>query len=106
MLRRFRYRSLATRGRGKRAVHLPILAGWPSESRSFTSWLYKSKLVAADTVPLLMGRVGEDTEPLAWVREKLPNRGRVFYTCLGHQDDFGDPAFVQLLQNGVNWAVR
>jgi type 1 glutamine amidotransferase len=31
--------------------------------------------------------------------------GRVFYTSLGHPDDFKQPAFGVLLRNAVYWAA-
>ena len=40
----------------------------------------------------------EETEPVAWVREK--DGRRVFYTSLGHPDDFKDENFMRLLTNG------
>jgi type 1 glutamine amidotransferase len=30
----------------------------------------------------------------------------VFYTSLGHPDDFAEPAFRRLLLNGILWALR
>jgi nicotinamidase-related amidase len=83
----------------------PLLAGVPAAFES-RSWLYKSGPLAADCVPLLTGTAGDGSpEPVAWVREKAAGRGRVFYTCLGHPDDFRSPAFTALLTNGVRWAA-
>ncbi len=84
----------------------PILQGWPAEAVEYPSWLYKSNPLANDAVVLLTGRCGDHpAEPLAWVREKAANRGRVFYTCLGSADDFAQPAFETLLKHGINWAT-
>jgi nicotinamidase-related amidase len=82
-----------------------VIADWPKNELTFTSWLYKSKLVANDAVPVLMGRVEGNVEPVAWVRERSADRGRVFYTCLGHVDDFRDVHFAKLLRNGIAWTV-
>jgi type 1 glutamine amidotransferase len=73
----------------------------------FRSWLYKSQPLASDAVPLLVGfaEAGK-SEPVAWIRDKTANRGRVFYTCLGHKDDFQQAAFTKLLRNGVLWATN
>jgi type 1 glutamine amidotransferase len=69
-----------------------------------TSWLYKSSPLAKDCTLLLTGQAGTNPpEPAAWVREKSENHGKVFYTCLGHPDDFEVPAFVGLLKGGVAW---
>ena len=66
--------------------------------------LYKNPAVAADNVVLLNGTVGKETYPMAWVRE---NKGqRVFYTSLGHPDDFKDANFVRLLVNALGWAAK
>ena len=43
-------------------------------------------------------------EPIAWTR--LYKGGRIFYTSLGHQDDFKDPAFLRLLTNAVLWTTH
>ena len=69
-----------------------------------TSWLYKSSPLAKDCTLLLTGQAGTNPpEPAAWVREKSETHGKVFYTCLGHPDDFESPAFVALLKGGVAW---
>ena len=40
---------------------------------------------------------------MAWTNTH--NGGRVFYTSLGHPDDFKDPHFRRLLLNGILWAL-
>lgn len=67
--------------------------------------LYKVNPLAISATPILMGTIPETpSEPVAWV---YTNRfgGRVFYTTLGHTGDFAQPAFGQLLLNGVRWAA-
>lgn len=49
-----------------------------------------------------VGASGEP-EPVSWVRKH--GESRVFYTSLGHQKDFEDPAFTRLLYNAIRWAV-
>jgi len=84
----------------------PILQGWPAEAAEYPSWLYKSNPLANDAIVLLTGQCGDNpAEPLAWIREKATNRGRIFYTCLGSADDFAVPAFERLLKNGIVWAT-
>ena len=69
------------------------------------SSLYKVRPLAKTTTALLLGSIeGKPAEPVAWVnRSKFG--GRVFYTSLGHRDDFKQPAFNQLLRNGIAWAA-
>lgn len=65
--------------------------------------LYKNTPIAEDTSLLLNGRTEEHSEPVAWTR--MHNGGRVFYTSLGHQGDFREDNFLQLLANAVFWAA-
>ena len=66
--------------------------------------LYKNPNVAADVTVLLSGAIPGNSEPVAWVREK--DGRRVFYTSLGHPDDFKDENFTRLLVNGLMWATK
>ena len=65
--------------------------------------LYRNEPIAGDTTLLLTGASVDATEPVAWIR--LHKGGRVFYTSLGHQQDFREPRFLKLLSNGVLWAA-
>ena len=65
--------------------------------------LYRNTPIAADATLLLTGTTDEATEPVAWTR--MNRGGRVFYTSLGHQEDFRDGGFLRLLTNGVLWAA-
>ena len=70
--------------------------------------LYKNPAVAKDVTVLLTGTIPDHTEPVAWVRERKLDGGttqRVFYTSLGHPDDFANPNFLRLVSNGLLWAV-
>ncbi|SIO66863.1 Trehalose utilisation [Singulisphaera sp. GP187] len=65
--------------------------------------LYKVSPLAKTATPLLVGTIpGEPSEPIAWVNAPASG-GRVFYTSLGHVDDFADPQFNRLLRNAVDW---
>jgi putative membrane-bound dehydrogenase-like protein len=66
--------------------------------------LYKNPNVAGDVTVLLNGAIPGNTEPVAWVREK--DGRRVFYTSLGHPDDFKNENFTRLLVNGLMWATK
>ena len=77
----------------------PILRDIP-EFVSYGS-LYKNPSLSKDTSVLLMGHTDENTEPVAWTR--LHNGGRIFYTSLGHQQDFELEPFLRFLAQGILW---
>jgi len=85
----------------------PILSGIEPGPRRTASWLYKMSPLAPTTKVLMMGRVGkrEPQEPVAWTNVS-PGGGRVFYTSLGHPDEFKDPQFRRLLRNATYWAAE
>ena len=68
--------------------------------------LYRNSPLPSASQPLLEGRVkGFPVEPIAWIHLNKWG-GEVFYTSLGHIDDFKNPAFNQLLKNAVKWCLR
>ncbi|MFK5923641.1 MAG: isochorismatase family protein [Verrucomicrobiota bacterium] len=71
-----------------------------------TGSLYFTQPLAKDATLLMTGSIKTDTEPLTWIRDKAEGRGKVFYTGLGHPDDFKVPAFRQLMLNAIEWAVE
>lgn len=82
----------------------PLLAGvtLPFQSRME---LNRVRPLHPRAQPLLVGTIeGQPAEPVAWtfVRD---DGGRSFFTPLGHPDDFSQPAFQQLLRNGILWAA-
>ncbi|MBN1346675.1 MAG: ThuA domain-containing protein [Phycisphaerae bacterium] len=80
----------------------PILSGFkPYESEGS---LYRNTGLAKDTTVLLDGSIPGHTEPIAWTR---PHKGgRVFYTSLGHPDDFKNESFLRLLTNAIFWVTK
>ena len=52
-----------------------------------------------------MGRWSDRTEPepVAWTNTY--HGGRIFYTSLGHPDDFQLPQFNRLLLNAIRWTL-
>ena len=80
----------------------PILDGF-KEFVSVGS-LYKNPQLAPDTTVLLTGTIPGHTEPVAWTR--VHRGGRVFYTSLGHPEDFKQAAFLRLLVNALFWTAR
>ena len=87
------------------AVRHPVLNGVTAFDSPGS--LYKNPTPAGDVTVLATGTAGDRSEPVAWVRERdvAGRRQRVFYTSLGHPDDFRTPAFMTLLTNGLTWAV-
>ncbi len=81
----------------------PVLAGVQPFVSQGT--LYKYRHIAADARLLLRGSFGicDHSQPVAWTRPH--HGGRVFYTSLGHPDDFREPAFLRLLTNAILWAT-
>jgi type 1 glutamine amidotransferase/nicotinamidase-related amidase len=89
----------------KRAADHPILRGVDLTALEGRGSLYKVSPQATTTSPLLQGAIPhEAAEPIAWTHLS-PSGGRVFYTSLGHPDDFAQPAFEQLLRNAIYWAA-
>ena len=84
----------------------PILRGVTTDEITVASWLYKVSPLSDSAKPLLMGRAGDrkPDEPVAWTN-KTVSGGRVFFTTLGHPEDFKLPAFERLLANGIAWAA-
>ena len=68
--------------------------------------LYKVSPLEPDTTPLLIGSIPEQApEPIAWTHRFGDKHARVFFTSLGHPDDFTNPQFRRLLVNGIAWAL-
>ncbi len=66
--------------------------------------LYKASPLAETTTTLLMGRIpNQEPEPVAWTNRY--RQSRIFYTSLGHPNDFQNPEFRKLLINAVFWAL-
>lgn len=90
------------------AAH-PILQGVPKQFR-VRAPLYHVLPLSSSVTPLLLGTVaGESSRPervpnpVAWTRSY--KSARVFYTSLGHPEDFDVAAFRTLLANGIHWAL-
>lgn len=87
------------------AARHPILRGITLPFTSESS-LYRNTPLRAGTTALLTGAIpGQPAEPVAWIFTRAGG-GRTFYTSLGGPSDFANPAFVQLLRNGILWAAQ
>ncbi len=90
---------------GATAEH-PILLGVTVSKLIAHGGLYKNTPLASDTTALLLGTIeGQPPEPVAWTRRYGEKQARVFYTSLGHWDDFLNPEFRRFLGNAVAWAL-
>jgi type 1 glutamine amidotransferase len=85
----------------------PILSGISDPSFHSGGTLYKCGDLDGKTVTLLNGTTSDQgksiTQPVAWTHQY--GKSRVFFTSLGHPDDFKLPAFNRLLVNAVYWAA-
>jgi type 1 glutamine amidotransferase len=67
--------------------------------------LYRNTPLQSGTTPLLIGKVeGFPAEPIAWTHHY--KGGRIFYSSLGHPNDFKEPSFQHLLHNAIEWALE
>ena len=84
----------------------PILAGLDAAGWHTTSWIYRVNPLAVSATPFLEGRwaASKEVHPVAWVNR--PEGARIFYTCLGHPDDFKLEVFRLLLANALKWTVN
>jgi type 1 glutamine amidotransferase/nicotinamidase-related amidase len=88
------------------AADHPILTGIDPSKLVGHGSLYQVSPLASTTTPLLFGTVPDHpAEPVAWTHAYGPKRARVFYTSLGHPDDFADPQFRRLLLNAILWGL-
>jgi len=90
----------------------PIVQGLPAHFHC-RSWLYHVLPLPEEAQPLLLGKsvgAGRDPEearplnPVAWTYTH--SAGRVFYTSLGHPDDFQRPEMHRLITNAVFWCLN
>jgi len=82
----------------------PILEGVSLDSFVGHGSLYQVAPLAKIATPLVIGSIPDKpSEPVAWTHQY--KKSRVFYTSLGHIDDFESPDFNRLLTNAVFWAL-
>ena len=86
-----------------KAKNHPILAGVELPFISDGS-LYEVRPLEGATTRLLIGTIPDkEPEPVAWTNRY--KRSRVFYSSLGHPDDFKNAQFRKMLINAVFWAM-
>lgn len=85
----------------------PIMRGVRNDQFRVRSWLYKTKPLVESATLLMLGRVDGRpgaVEPVSWTNRTSAG-GRVFYTSLGHPEDFAIGDFRRMLINAVFWAL-
>ncbi len=99
-----------TRSVGATIEIIPEAAGHPilnGVERKFlgVGSLYRNEPLAEGSTPLLIGTIkGEPTEPVAWTHRY--HGGRMFYTSLGHPDDFENESFKKLVVNAIFYGLN
>lgn len=89
----------------------PILRGIDLTQMIGNGSLYRVVPLAGSTTPLVIGTIADTPpEPVAWTNlprlgQDRPDQSPVFYTTLGHPDDFANPHFRKLLVNGICWTL-
>jgi type 1 glutamine amidotransferase len=81
----------------------PILAGVPLTEWTSGGTLYNVSPIDSRNTVLLVGKYKDVTEPVAWTRDY--HGSRIFFTSLGHVEDFQTPRFRTLLVNAIYWAM-
>lgn len=85
----------------------PVLEGLENAKWHSPMWIYRQNPLAPAATVLMRGQWSPDKEPgvqpVTWTHTY--EGGRVFYTTLGHWDDFKNPQFNRLLLNGITWAM-
>jgi len=89
----------------RQALQHPILKGIHLSRETTLSKLYRSKPLMKSTTVLAYGGIMDrpEREPIAWTNQY--KNSSIFYTSLGHPQDFNLPIFRQLLINGIFWAL-
>ncbi|MEO5581644.1 MAG: ThuA domain-containing protein, partial [Saprospiraceae bacterium] len=60
-------------------------------------------LLDKEATVLLIGKINDKTEPVAWTR--TAGKSRIFYTSLGYPTDFQTSQFNTLLVNAIKWTL-
>jgi len=88
------------------ATEHPILKGVDLTKLKGTGSLYKTTPLAKGATELIRGTIpGAPPEAIAWTH-RPKNGNRVFYTSLGHVDEFTQPTMNVLLKNALCWAAK
>ena len=88
------------------AADHPILKNMKPTRWHSRSWIYQQRPLAETAEPLLEGRWSKEApvEPIAWTN--MYRGARIFYTTLGHSEDFKMEPFNRLLVGAVRWTLE
>jgi type 1 glutamine amidotransferase len=88
------------------AIQHPIQEGLAAGGWTSLASLYRTAPLAPDAQTLWLGKIPDQPpQPVAWTRLHGQRQARIFYTSLGHESDFGNADFRQLLVNAMKWAL-
>jgi type 1 glutamine amidotransferase len=91
-------------------IKTPLLEGVNPANILGHQSLYKVLPLAPDAAPILIGAAGSGAatppQPVAWTRDRGPNKARIFYTSLGAPEDMRIADVRRLLLNAVRWALQ
>jgi len=86
------------------AANHPIVKDLQIKQWHSKGGIYKvAPLLDKEATVLLMGKVNDLVEPIAWTR--TAGKSRVFYISIGYPDDFQTQHFITLLTSGIKWAL-
>jgi len=84
----------------------PLLRGVDATKLVGNGSLYQVSPLREGATPLLMGTIeGKPAEPVAWMNTYGEKKAIIFYTSLGHPDDFKEASFRRLLLNAILQSV-
>jgi len=84
----------------------PLLRGVDVANLFGNGSLYRVSPLVTGARPILVGTIeGKPAETIAWTHRYGPKQAPIFYTSLGHPDDFDNASFRKLLLNAILQAV-
>ena len=84
--------------------HFILMGIEPEQWHSIGNVYHVAPLNDTEATILLTGKAGGKIEPVAWTRRA--DKSKVFYTSLGHPEDFQLPQFRNILIRGIRWALE
>ena len=86
------------------AANHPIVKDLQIKQWHSKGGIYKvAPLLDKEATVLLMGKVNDLVEPIAWTR--TAGKSKVFYISIGYPDDFQTQQLITLLTSGIKWAL-
>jgi len=85
----------------KVAVNHPVLKGVEFPFSSSGGFYFSSPLSKSANALIEGNLEGESPEPVAWTN--IVGDSRIFYTCLGQEEELGMPAVQRLFRNAMDW---